>query len=98
MIIKLKNNLIPNSGYNDCSAELKGLFLPFGIWLARQSYDQIKTTAAMDLSTSTPTERLNYLIEHGNPFFTIMYIKGHIFLYLGNFPQVDQKLPMVVCL
>lgn len=84
------------SYYNDCSAELKCLFLPFGIWLPRQSYDQIKTTAVVDLSVATPTERLTYLIEHGKPFFTIMYIKGHIFLYLGNFQQVSQKLPTVM--
>ncbi|MGI2298394.1 NlpC/P60 family protein, partial [Candidatus Cardinium hertigii] len=84
------------SYYNDCSAELKGMFLPFGIWLPRQSRDQIKITEMVDLSTDTPTQRLTYLIHHGNPFFTIMYIKGHIFLYLGNFSQVDQKSPMVM--
>lgn len=84
------------SYYNDCSSELKGLFLPFGIWLPRQSYDQIKTTEIVDLSIDTPTQRLTYLIHHGTPFFTIMYIKGHIFLYLGNFSQVDQQLSMVM--
>lgn len=70
--------------YNDCSAELKNLFTPFGMWLPRQSQDQIKFSNMINLSNQSLTERLTYLIKHGHPLMTIVYIGGHIFLYVGN--------------
>lgn len=81
--------------YNDCSAELKNLFTPFGIWLPRDSIDQAKFIKenfhAVDMSASTPSERLSYLMKNGKPFLTIIYIEGHVFLYIGNYPNAHNK-------
>jgi hypothetical protein len=71
--------------YNDCSSELKNLFLPFGIWLPRHSSEQVRAGKMVDLSGDTPLHRINYLAEHGRPFSTLVYIDGHIFLFIGNF-------------
>ncbi len=77
--------------YNDCSAELKSLFTPFGIWLPRHSSDQIKMGRVADMSNSSPEQRLNYLMEHGQRFMTLIYIGGHVVLYIGNHPNPNTK-------
>ncbi len=70
--------------YNDCSAELKSLFTPFGIWLPRHSSNQVTAGKMVDLSSSPAKKRLSYLMNNGQPFLTIIYIGGHVFLYIGN--------------
>jgi cell wall-associated NlpC family hydrolase len=71
--------------YNDCSSELKSLFTPFGIWLPRYSGDQGDAGKIVDMSSESPSNRLSYLMENGQPFLTIIYIGGHVFLYMGNY-------------
>jgi len=73
--------------YNDCSSELKSLMTPFGIWLPRHSSDQVYAGKLTDLSKDSPKERIEYLMERGQPFTTIVYIDGHILLFIGNFPN-----------
>lgn len=70
--------------YNDCSAELKSLFTPFGIWLPRDSSAQLTMGRTVDMSLASPARRLSYLMKKGKPFLTIVYIDGHVFLYIGN--------------
>lgn len=77
--------------YNDCSAELKNLFTPFGIWLPRHSSDQVSAGRMVDMSEASPQKRLDFLKQTGQPLLTIVYIGGHIFLYVGNYP--DPKKP-----
>jgi cell wall-associated NlpC family hydrolase len=73
--------------YNDCSAELKNLFTPFGIWLPRHSANQISAGKIVDISSQSPEERLHYLQTNGHPFMTIIYLGGHVILYIGNYPD-----------
>ncbi|MGL5007436.1 MAG: SH3 domain-containing protein [Plesiomonas sp.] len=81
--------------YNDCSAELRSLFMPFGIFLPRFSGDQIQAaTRVVDLSQKSIDERIDYLKEHGKPFTTLIYIPGHIMLYIGNSVIHGQDTPM----
>ena len=77
--------------YNDCSAELKNLYVPFGIWLPRHSSDQVYSGKLTDLSEESTHERITYLMEKGKPFSTLVYIDGHIFLHIGNFPNPNSK-------
>lgn len=84
------------SFYNDCSAELKSLFLPFGIWLPRHSSDQVEVSEKIDMNGSTPEERLTYLKDYGDPFLTIVYVGGHVFLYIGHFPYHSEKTSIVM--
>lgn len=73
--------------YNDCSAELKNLFAPFGIWLPRHSSNQIEVGTVVDMTSYSKEKRLAYLMEQGHDFLTIVYIGGHVLLYIGNFPN-----------
>lgn len=77
--------------YNDCSGELKNLFTPFGIWLPRHSAEQVSVGNMTNLSYASPAKRIAYLKEHGRKFLTIVYIKDHIFLYMGKFKNPNAK-------
>lgn len=75
---------------NDCSAELSSLFTPFGIWLPRHSSDQMSVGKMVDMSYANKDERIDYLLKQGKPLLSIVYIGGHVFLYVGN----QQNTPM----
>lgn len=77
--------------YNDCSAELKSLFTPFGIWLPRHSSDQVTVSKMVDMTAYASEERLHYLMQNGKAFITIIYIGGHIVLYIGNYPNPNSS-------
>ena len=82
-------------GYNDCSLELKSLFTPFGIWLPRHSSAQVEGPAMVDLSPQPFQARIDYLTRYGKPFMTIIDIRGHVMLYLGNRLFNGQSVPIV---
>lgn len=77
--------------YNDCSSELKNLFTPFAIWLPRHSSQQASAGLVVDMSASPPKERLNFLMKHGRAFLTLVYVGSHIVLYIGNYPDPQNK-------
>lgn len=81
--------------YNDCSSELQSLFASFGVWLPRHSSAQMTAGDMADLTSQTPAQRLAYLMEHGKPMRTLIYIGGHVMLYLGNTTRDGQTVPLV---
>ncbi|MFM0200384.1 NlpC/P60 family N-terminal domain-containing protein [Paraburkholderia fungorum] len=85
-----------NSGlYNDCSSELQSIFAAFGVWLPRHSSTQMSAGRLIDLSASTPAQRLDYLTHHGEPLRTLIYIGGHVMLYIGNTTRNGVAVPVV---
>ena len=81
--------------YNDCSSELRNLMMPFGILLPRNSAAQIKSTArVVDLSNESLQDRIAYLEKHGRAFTTLIYLPGHIMLYIGNSQINGKSVPM----
>ncbi|SYD25801.1 NlpC/P60 family [Klebsiella pneumoniae] len=81
--------------YNDCSAEIQNLMIAFGILLPRNSAAQIQTASRLvNLSQANINTRLRYLMDHGRPFATLVYIQGHIMLYIGNAVINGQYVPM----
>ncbi len=85
-----------NSGlYNDCSSELQSIFATFGVWLPRHSSTQMSAGRMIDLSASTPAQRLDYLARHGEPLRTLIYIGGHVMLYIGNTTRNGVAVPVV---
>lgn len=77
--------------YNDCSQEMKSLFTPFGIWLPRNSFQQSLMGKGLDISASKLNERLALLKEKGHPLMTMVYLGGHVMLYLGNKDLANAK-------
>lgn len=77
----------------DCSATLRDLFTPFGIWLPRNSADQAKSGGTFhDLASLGQVEKHDYLLRQGVPFYTLIWFKGHIGLYLGAEPASGEPL------
>jgi len=69
----------------DCSAMIRDLFAPFGIWLPRNSADQAREGGAfIDLERFTPQEKEAMILRHGRPYTTLLWRKGHIMLYIGT--------------
>ncbi|WP_287496536.1 SH3 domain-containing C40 family peptidase [Pandoraea sp. CB10b_02] len=80
--------------YNDCSAETRSLFAPFGVWLPRHSSDQLRAGRRTDLRDADIDTRLRTLAERGRPLMTLVHINGHIMLYLGNAQRNGESVPM----
>ncbi|EFX42262.1 SH3 domain-containing C40 family peptidase [Helicobacter suis] len=68
----------------DCSAFTRDSFANFGILLPRNSLAQVRYANNMvDLSHMKARNKEAYIIKHATPFATILWLKGHIMLYLG---------------
>jgi len=77
----------------DCSATLRDLFAPFGVWLPRNSADQAKSGGSFhDLAGLGPEEKRARLLQDGVPFYTLLWLKGHIGLYLGSDPASGEPM------
>ncbi|MDO8953512.1 MAG: SH3 domain-containing protein [Gammaproteobacteria bacterium] len=70
---------------SDCSGMMMKIFTPFGIWLPRSSIAQASTGQYVPLRRKTVLQRQKYLLKHGVPFMTLVYINGHIMLYVGKY-------------
>ncbi|WP_432342500.1 SH3 domain-containing protein [Yersinia enterocolitica] len=81
-------------GFNDCSAEIRNLMLPLGIYLPRDAQQQSLSGKSIDLSHYSTAERIDYLMKHGKPFTTLIYIGGHVMLYIGNIDWKGQAVPV----
>ncbi len=71
----------------DCSATTKDFFAPFGIWLPRNSKAQVNSNIGnfISLKNLTPKAKEDIILAKAVPFLTIIYLKGHIMLYVGKY-------------
>ena len=68
----------------DCSSMLRDLFAPFGIWLPRNSSDQARSGVFISLKGLSPEDKEKAIIQNGIPYLTLIWLKGHIMLYVGS--------------
>jgi cell wall-associated NlpC family hydrolase len=92
-IARMANELI-NESYGwgglyqnrDCSAMIKDMFAPFGLWLPRHSADQAKEGGTfIDLQKLSPKEKEVMILKQGIPYLTLIWRRGHIMLYIGSY-------------
>lgn len=76
----------------DCSSFTQDFFVPFGKFLHRNSKAQTSNGKFLDVSKFTLEEKKAYIKKHGVPFSTLVYLKGHIMLYVG----IKDNEPLVV--
>ncbi len=76
----------------DCSSFTKDFFAPFGIYLKRNSKSQTQLHKYIDISKLSAKEKKRYILENSNAFLTLIYLKGHIMLYVGE----KDKEPLVM--
>ncbi|MGA1931367.1 SH3 domain-containing protein [Arcobacter sp. YIC-464] len=67
----------------DCSSFTKDFFAPFGKYLQRNSKGQTKNGLYKDMSKLSNKQKKLFLMKYGVPFSTLVYLKGHIMLYVG---------------
>lgn len=71
-------------GLRDCSALTRDIFVPFGIWLPRNSAPQSRRGSVIPLSRLSAQEKTNVILRDGVPFLSLLGMKGHITLYVGK--------------
>ena len=67
----------------DCSLMTKDFVANFGIWLPRNSKAQSNEGAKFDLSEFNNAEKLEFIKANAKPYRTLLYLSGHIMLYVG---------------
>lgn len=72
-------------GNRDCSALMRDIFTPFGIWLPRNSSRQAETGRVISLEDLSRREKKAAIREFGVPFATLLHMPGHVGLYLGTY-------------
>lgn len=71
--------------HRDCSAMIRDMLAPFGLWLPRNSSAQAKqggrfvSLAGLDIA-----EKKRRIVAQGRPFLTLLWLKGHIMVYVGS--------------
>lgn len=68
----------------DCSAMTRDLLAPFGVWLPRNSGAQKNVGQIIQLAHLPNAEKEAAILRHGEPFFTLAWLPGHIMLYVGE--------------
>lgn len=71
-------------GDRDCSALIRDLYAPFGLWLPRNSASQAKEGVATSFKGWTPSQKESWLLQRGVPFLTLVWMKGHVMLLAGE--------------
>lgn len=71
-------------GHRDCSAMTKDFYAPFGIFLQRNSGDQKNDGIYMDIKKMDRKSKKQYILDNGIPWTTLVYMKGHIMIYIGS--------------
>ncbi len=74
-------------GARDCSALTRDFFAPFGIYLPRNSSQQAKESGGeyISLAGLSPKERKETIVKYAKPFRSLLYVPGHVMLYLGEY-------------
>lgn len=67
----------------DCSSLIKDIFAPFGLYLPRNSFAQSMAWEHFDISSLSNSQKINLIKRYGKPYETLLYLKGHIVLYVG---------------
>ncbi len=75
----------------DCSSSLRDIFTPFGISMPRNSKGQYNSASRTPLSGYDDAGKLRAIATMGKPFMTMIWMPGHIGLYLGN----EKNQPMM---
>lgn len=70
-------------GLRDCSAMIRDLFAPFGLWLPRNSAAQAKRGNVIRLDGMSSADKAATILRDGKPFLSLVGMPGHITLYVG---------------
>jgi cell wall-associated NlpC family hydrolase len=69
----------------DCSATTRDFFGVFGIFLSRNSASQAREGKRVRIPRGSYSKRKKFILKHAKSFRSLMYVPGHIVLYLGKY-------------
>jgi len=69
----------------DCSATTRDFFGVFGIFLSRNSASQAREGKRVRIPRGSYSKRKKFILKHAKAFRSLMYVPGHIVLYLGKY-------------
>jgi len=69
----------------DCSATTRDFLGVFGIFLRRNSSKQAKDGKSTSIKGLKKSAKKKKIIQHAEPFRSLLYVPGHIVLYLGQY-------------
>ena len=69
----------------DCSSFTKDYFAPFGIFLRRNSRKQARDGRYINIKGIPKNKKKRAIISNAKPFQSMLYVPGHIVLYLGQY-------------
>lgn len=70
----------------DCSALTQDIYAAFGLPLPRNSSQQAKASQWIALDDLSAKEKETRIIEEARPLGTLLFMPGHVMLYLGQDP------------
>ena len=76
----------------DCSALIKDIFTGLGIFLPRNSRAQAQAGHFISMDGLSAQEKKDMIAKLGKPWMTILYMPGHVMLYLGQDPVSRQAV------
>ncbi|MBO4316750.1 MAG: SH3 domain-containing protein [Mailhella sp.] len=68
----------------DCSGMMRDLFAVFGVWLPKYSGGQKNAGRVVSLADLSAAKKKETIVSDGIPFRTLIYMPGHIGLYVGS--------------
>jgi hypothetical protein len=71
-------------GRRDCSAMMRDMFSAFGIWLPRNSGAQVRRGEQVALEGVGALAKEALILEKAEPFRSLLWMPGHIGLYIGE--------------
>jgi len=72
-------------GCRDCSATTRDFLGTFGIFLRRNSSKQAQDGESIKIKNWTKAYKKKFINKNAKPFRSLLYVPGHIVLYLGQF-------------
>jgi cell wall-associated NlpC family hydrolase len=72
-------------GKRDCSALTHDLFVPFGIYLPRNSASQAAYGGSVPLGDLPNEQKESTILSQGVPYATLVWMQGHILVYVGQY-------------
>ena len=68
----------------DCSSMTKDFFATFGMWIPRNSAAQKNVGVYISLEGLSDKKKEEMILKNAIPFLSLLYLKGHIMLYIGQ--------------
>ena len=69
----------------DCSSFTRDFFAPFGLFLRRNSSKQARDGNYCNIRGLPKSKKKKVIIHQAKPFRSMLYVPGHIVLYLGQY-------------